>query len=182
MELGDLYTSKLGRKSARLRSKDTQEAITLCTTPMIAPFGLSTFEKNASRQSLSLRCSDAVTLAFFEELDRWALKYLEEHSERVLGKKLSAEQIAVWYKPCLKTTPGYEPLLKVKIGPDTCYWDAQKQRLQSVDDTTWRTLPARYKLSVPQMWIMPGSCGFLVCADHVCFSEQANDTVQTCPL
>jgi len=175
MELADLYTSKLGRKSARLREKDTHDpVIHVSKKLMIAPFGPSlAFEKtngDTRRLTLPIRCDDLSTLAFFETLDVWALLYLEENSERLLGRKMTAEQVRASYKPCLRVKDNgkYEPLLHAKItlgGDDpTRFWDENKQQRDPPELTAsaWQRSPAQYRFSVPQLWIMAGQCGFLV--------------------
>jgi hypothetical protein len=170
-ELGDLYTNKFGRKSARLRGKDTNEPIALNSKHlMTAPFGPSSGD--VRRTTLSIQCDDIVTLAFFEEVDKWALAYLTENSERVLGEKMTAEQVAASYKPCLRmkasqlADSNYAPLLHAKITLEganpTRFWDELKQRREPPEPSAWRNSPALFRFSVPQLWIMPGQCGMLV--------------------
>jgi len=173
MELADLYTSKLGRKSARLRTKDTSEPIVFHTKKlMIAPFGPSLgFDKKTGdtrRLTLAIRCDDMSTLSFFEALDHWAKSYLTENSERVLGRKMTAEQIEATYKPCLRVSDKREPLLHAKItfgGEEpTRFWDEYKQRRDPPELTAsaWQQSPAQFRFHVPQLWIMAGQCGLLV--------------------
>lgn len=197
MELCDLYTSKLGRKSAKLRTSDTQEAIAFTSiSPMIAPFGPSlNFEKKtadgARRLSLAIRCTDIKTLAFFDQLDHWAKTYLLENGERVLGKKMTPEQIAVCYKPCLRSKDGSNdsPLLQAKITLDsndaTRFWDEEKRARDPPELTQsfWQNSPALFRFSVPQLWIMAGQCGFLVnVTDCRIFSAESAHKSVECPI
>lgn len=161
--IADTIANSHGRKSAKVLPQPLLHQTTL---PQGTPFGPSTFEKggSSSRLTLDIRCDDPECLAFFTKLDEWAPQYLAEHSERILGKQMSLEQVRSSYRPCLRAKEGYVPLLHCKItteGPHaTRFWDENKELGKPPAD--WRDARMIFKVSVPHLWLSGGLCGFVI--------------------
>ena len=134
--------------------------------PSSAPFGPSNFDKDpaATRQNLDIRVSGE-TADYFDGLDAWAVDYLCAHSERLFKKSLSLAQVKDMYHPCLRKAPGYDPLLRCKYNvPGTrgaCrFWTADGQEREPPTD--WRDAELTPHVHVSHLWLMGGSCGFVV--------------------
>ena len=181
--IADTVSTGLGRKFARLQPGP----LTLSTqSPMVAPFGLSTFPGDkgpVNRASLDLRCTDAATLAVFEELDAWAIKELAENSERIFGKKMTLSQVEASYRPCLRRKEGYAPLLHAKVtleGPNaTTFWDQQKQRTSPPEE--FKNASMLLNLSAPHLWLSGGACGWVINATS-CQLIPTEPILEVCPF
>ena len=98
--------------------------------PVESPFQPGNHDKDDSalRQNIVFRCNDELA-KFFEELDAWAIEYITEHSERLLGKELPAGQVRANFVSSVKQSDGRPPLVKCKLNmpgsnkPTRC-WDA----------------------------------------------------------
>ena len=78
-QLSDVVTSSRGSKTRRLRTREGAD-VAYCTANggLCAPFGPGTFDKStpATRMNLDVRLDDTDALAFFDELDSWAVQAL----------------------------------------------------------------------------------------------------------
>ena len=96
-----------------------------------APFqpGNHAKDDSALRHNIVFRFNDELG-KFISDLDDWALTYITEHSERLLGKQLSREQIKANYVSNVKHSEGRPPLVKCKLNmpgsnkPTRC-WDEE---------------------------------------------------------
>ena len=68
----------------------------------------------AVKQNIVFRLNDELE-QFFDEFNTWALNYITENSERLMGKPLSAEQVKFGYMLNVKRQEGRPPLVKVKL-------------------------------------------------------------------
>ena len=102
--------------------------------------------------------------ASFRQLDEWAIQYLSEHSERILKKQLSPEQVAAGYTTSLKQKPGYNPLLRAKIDNSgrraVCFWTPTGEQRQAPSD--WKATLFRVNIHVSHLWIMGASYGLVI--------------------
>ena len=138
--------------------------------PVQAPFQPGNHDKDdtALRQNIVFRCNDEVD-KFFGELDTWAVAYITEHSERLLGKELPAGQIETNYISSIKQSEGRPPLVKFKLNmpgsnKQTRCWDAEGNEIDFIRD--WAGRDFKLRVLVSHMWLM-GSCeksefGFVV--------------------
>ena len=93
---------------------------------------------------------------FFTKLDVWAKQYIEEHSERLLGKPLTKEQVEQGYVSCVKESPGKPPLLKLKINmahsAKPCrFWHPDGSEAPWPQDFA---MPFQLRVKVSHLWIM----------------------------
>ena len=186
MKLLDVYTSSMGRKLAQLKQDGGEDVFYGCTSPLIAPFGPSNFDKNgtvAQRLSLDIRIDNDLMVTYFKGLDAWAVPYLTEHSQRIFGRQMSLEQVSAIYRPCLRQKEGYDPLLHTKVTMDgekaTLFWDTKRQ--ERAPPTYWRNARALYKLNIAFLWLSGGLCGFTInVVDCQVVSEQPDG--RECPF
>ena len=113
--LADVHVNAKGAKTCQLTnggSKVQQSAEDFCTIP----FGPSNFDKDplATRQNLELRIPPQLE-AWFTEVDKFMLRYLFAHSERIFKKPLTEEQVLQSYHPTLKSSGDYPVLLRLTI-------------------------------------------------------------------
>ena len=111
---------------------------------------------------------------FFTSLDVWAKDYIEKHSERLLGKQLTKDQIDGAYCNCVKEfTVSKAPLLKLKINMHNSmkpcrFWNADGSQADWPQD--W-CVPFKMRIKISHLWVMGvkerSECGF------VCLIEDA---------
>ena len=160
--VADVHTNSQGRKFAQLLPAFVHQT----TTPTLAPFGTSNFDKSASASRLTLDINvDSDTAAAFAALDAWAVPYLAQNSERLFGTAMSNEQIAAMYRPCLRRKEGYSPLLHCKVTAEghphaTRWWSESKG--ERGPPANWRDEEMLFRLSAPHLWLSSGMCGFVV--------------------
>jgi hypothetical protein len=146
-----------------------------------APFGLSEFKDEASGRvsySLPLSLDKPDVLEKFAKLDARVLDYITEHSEELLGKKMSREVIAEgMYKSPIKPSSkeGYAPTLNLKVitdiktgAPATEAYNAQRQSVPLSDLEKGQSLSAIVELN--QIWRTPAGVGVSVRVHQVMFA------------
>jgi hypothetical protein len=146
-----------------------------------APFGLSEFKDEASGRvsySLPLSLDKPEVLEKFAKLDARVLDYITEHSEELLGKKMSREVIAEgMYKSPIKPSSkeGYAPTLNLKVitdiktgAPATEAYNAQRQSVPLSDLEKGQSLSAIVELN--QIWRTPAGVGVSVRVHQVMFA------------
>ena len=143
--------------------------------PAESPFQPGNHDKDDSalRQNIVFRCNEELD-KFFEELDTWAIAYITEHSERILGKQLPAGQVQANYVSNIKNTDGRPPLVKLKLNmpgsnkPTRC-WDAEGQEVELIRD--WAGKDFKVKVQVSHLWPMGSAAksefGFVVLVTDV---------------
>ncbi len=102
--IDDVICTSRGSKIANLKCDDGNKcAYTPPTEHVRIPFEASTFDKDptARRLNLVLEC-DIELQDEIKSFDAWAIQYLTEHSERILKKTMTSEQVAAGYSSCLK--------------------------------------------------------------------------------
>lgn len=146
-----------------------------------APFGLSEYKDEASGRvsyTLPLSLDKPEVLEKFAKLDSRVLDYIAEHSEEILGKKMSREVIAEgMYKSPIKTSSkeGYAPTLNLKVivdpktgAPATEAYNAQRQSVPLGDLEKGQFLSAIVELN--QIWRTPAGVGVSVRVHQVMFA------------
>ena len=114
LTLSALNINSRGNKTATVLDGG-QRLVQTFTEPARCLFGPSNFDKDesAARQGIPFELTQEMS-EFFTKLDVWAKDYIEQESERLLGKVLTKEQVEQGYVSCVKETPGKAPLLKLK--------------------------------------------------------------------
>ena len=99
--------------------------------------------------------------------DAWIIQYLTEHSERILKKTMTSEQVAAGYSSCLRAPPvgtKYQPTLKTKIDLDGRYaircWNTDGESVSSPH--TWKNLKLKPRLTFSHLWIMGNQFGVVM--------------------
>ena len=131
--------------------------------PVTAPFGYSSFDEFAQRKNFDIRCSPEME-EYFTQLNKWTLNYVANHSERLLKRKASTEQIQDMYKSPLNVKQGYAALLKAKVNTTgnnaIRFWDADGELTD--EPTDWKTTKIIPQLRIRQLWLMGGNFGWVI--------------------
>jgi len=146
-----------------------------------APFGLSEYKDEATGRvsyTLPLSLDKPDILEKFAKLDARVLDYITEHSEELLGKKMSREVIAEgMYKSPVKPSSkeGYAPVLNLKVLTNpkdgsvaTEAYSAQRQPVALSDLEKGQALSAIVELN--QIWRTPAGVGVSVRVHQVMFA------------
>ena len=126
--------------------------------PAESPFAPGNHDKDDSalRQYIVFRLNEEIE-SFFNELETWAPPYIEEHSERLLGKTLTPEQVDFGLVRNVKRAEGRQPLVKFKLNmpgsskPTRC-WDENKCPVEWISD--WVGKSIKLKMFVSHLWVM----------------------------
>jgi hypothetical protein len=146
-----------------------------------APFGLSEYKDEATGRvsyTLPLSLDKPDVLEKFAKLDARVLDYITEHSDELLGKKMSREVIAEgMYKSPVKPSSkeGYAPTLNLKVLTNpkdgsvaTEAYNAQRQPVPLSDLEKGQSLSAIVELN--QIWRTPAGVGVSVRVHQVMFA------------
>jgi hypothetical protein len=146
-----------------------------------APFGLSEYKDEASGRvsyTLPLSLDKPEVLAQFAALDERVLTFITEHSEEILGKKMSREVISEgMYKSPVKpsTKEGYAPILNLKVVTSlkdgsiaTEAYNAQRQSVPLTDLEKGQALSAIVEIN--QIWRTPAGVGVSIRVHQVMFA------------
>ena len=148
---------------------------------MRAPFGLSEYKDETSGRvsyTLPLSIDKPEVLEAFSKLDARVLDYITEHSEELLGKKMSREVIAEgMYKSPVKPSSkeGYAPVLNLKVITNpkdgslaTEAYNAQRQPVSLTDLEKGQALSAIIEIN--QIWRTPAGVGVSIRVHQVMFA------------
>ena len=143
----------------------------LTGTPFI-PSSYDSKEKG-TKTNLELTCTNEY-LKFFKSLDQWCIEYLVNHSKRLLGGDRTYDWVGNMYKPCVKHSGSFNPLLRTKIvneGMDvTRYWTPDKR--PRAEPEMWTACTLRTRIRVAYLYISETGCGIaLECSDIQVCSE-----------
>ena len=146
-----------------------------------APFGLSEYKDEASGRvsyTLPLSLDKPEVLAQFAALDERVLTFITEHSEEILGKKMSREVISEgMYKSPVKpsTKEGYAPILNLKVVTSikdgsiaTEAYNALRQSVPLTDLEKGQALSAIIEIN--QIWRTPAGVGVSIRVHQVMFA------------
>jgi hypothetical protein len=149
-----------------------------------APFGLSEYKDESSGRvsyTLPLSLDKPEVLEAFSKLDARVLDYITEHSDELLGKKMSREVIAEgMYKSPVKPSSkeGYSPILNLKVITDlktgavaTEAWNAQRQSVPLNTLEKGQALSAIVEIN--QIWRTPAGVGISIRVHQVMFAPTA---------
>ena len=176
----DVRKNAKGGKAVYLNSANGQKLV-FQLPQMRAPFGLSEYKDEASGRvsySLPLSMDKPEVLEAFSKFDAHVLDYITEHSEELLGKKMSREVIAEgMYKSPVKPSSkeGYAPTLNLKIllnqkdgSIATEAYDARRQQVPLTDLEKGQTVSAIVEIN--QIWRTPAGVGVSIRVHQVMFA------------
>ena len=123
-----------------------------------SPFAPGNHDRDdtALRQNIVFRANEELK-AFFSNLDDWAISYITEHSERILGKQIGRDHVSHGFISNLKTVEGRVPLVKMKLNMPgstkaTRCWDQQGETSEFITDWVGKTI--KISVMVSHLWIM----------------------------
>lgn len=164
ISLRDVFTTKQGAKIASFKDGD-DDLVYQPNEFLRVPFDPSTWDKDPTSQRLNLVLETTPSvLEAFQTLDEWLIKYIAEHSERLLKKRLSVEQVRGNYTSCLKTSEKYPATLKTKIDlgsgkHSVACWSRDARR---DPPEYWGEYKVSPRLHITHLWIMGNSFGPVV--------------------
>ena len=171
--LGDVFVTHRGAKIYKATAPEGQPCTWLPAARVRAPFGPGSFDKdpNASRLNLDICVEDEELLRECETLDKWAIEYLTEHSERLFKRKMTEAQVRAAYTPCTRPPkdPKYSPLLKTKIDREghraIKFWTADGE--SGAEPLEWRRFELKVAITVSHLWQMGTSFGLVLQATDI---------------
>lgn len=180
-ELRDVFISSRGSKSAALVAAGAPVHFMLNAPgqELTSPWGAGNFgDQTGSSAERRLGAAEAPTrlsldfslppelVAKLEAIDEWTVAYLAQHSERLLKRRLTPEQVRLAYKPLVKPPrdPAYPPTVRVKFSPAgrnalRC-WSAQGARVEPPAD--WRGVPCVCRVCLAHVWFMGPTFGWVL--------------------
>ena len=165
--LSDQIVSSKGTRSCQLTA-NAQPVRFILGEQLRTKWGATTFDKNvdAPRRSLDFDIEDAATLTRLQQLDAWAVTYITEHSERLLRKKLSREEVENGYSPIVRTygsSASVRTKINLKGARAASFWNERgEQILEAPAEGTWQDFAYAAYVTIPQLWMMQGNFGLLL--------------------
>jgi hypothetical protein len=123
----ETFTSAKGSKSCAILNKDgTKISFELgtCEEPVFSPFGAQCWQDNpSSRKSLEIDATPR-TSATIKAIEQVLKTQLATHSQKIFGKILGPDKIDdLWHSPMQQKNPDYPARIRLKISPNTSFWD-----------------------------------------------------------
>jgi hypothetical protein len=119
-------------------------------------------QPDAQRVNLSLRAEH--NLDELRGLDAWVLATAAEQSERLFGKRMTAEQLQDRYLGALKANENGAPLLRLKMNVagrnEVRCWN--EARMQRAKPESWLSCMVRPVVRVRALWFMSREFGVLL--------------------
>ena len=170
-----------------VRSTETRKLpiFQLTQLPVLStPWGATSFGDDVAQTRLSIVLGDlpADVIDFFERLDAHFIRYVADHSQDLLKKTLSVEEVTAMWKPAVSARNGYPPQLKAKFNlagnKPVKIWDLSGRELPiSPGDLPER--PLTCSLKATGYWQMSGrEMGVVYDVQHVLCGEP----VVPCPF
>jgi hypothetical protein len=176
LSVADPVVSGRGAKSAKI-------GYLWAPGPMRVIFEPSAFNNEAANRVNLCFAADGAAQEL-DDLDSWVVNYVEKHSERLLGKKLTVGEVQNRYQPCLKRSDRYASSFKVKLtleGPGrTMLWDADRQPCGSPQ--SWRQTQVTPLLKLKGLWFMSRDFGCLWEATDLMLHTPAVSAPLACPF
>ena len=98
LRFDSVFCASNGSKICRLCDGDGE--LVLMPEPLRSPFNAGTFDKDPLAKRLNLQLvmdDDRSLLEALQNLDKWAVDYLTEHSERIFKRNWTREQAQLGY-------------------------------------------------------------------------------------
>ncbi len=192
LSIDDTVTTTRGTKMARIRDGADQNCIFMPKAKLRVPFAPSSFDAaktggGNNRLNLQLSVDDAETVRELQKFDRWLIEYLAEHSERILKRKLTKEQVEAGYLSCLK--PGAKdlpPLLKTKIDLEGRHavhcWDQDGNDKGQVPPDEWRGSYIEARVHISHLWQMANQYGVVMRLTDANLADAGEPPKHSCPF
>ena len=165
LRLRDVLTTRNGSKIASIKLGE-EDLVYQPDEYLRVPFEPSAFDKfETERLNLVIETTRPI-LEEFERLDEALIAYIAEHSDRILKKRLTVEQVRANYSSCLRTSEkGYPATVKTKVDVGSgkhavLCWDADGNQVELPE--SWRKYRVIPRLHVTHLWIMGTSFGPVV--------------------
>ena len=187
----DLKTLKICRavptangaiKICKIEKQDRSDAHWTSTDTTETPFTPSCYEEGnrPNRLSLDLRC-EGECLEFFKSLDAWAIEQIAINGSTVFGKSFSYEEVKNMYRPCVRKSPSFDPLLRTKLTTGgyhpTRFWGTDRKSRKAPEN--WPTATLRTQIHIAYLYISESACGLaLECTDI----QVSEPSPITCPF
>ncbi len=188
LRFDDVFCTSNGSKICRLCDGDGELA--LMPESLRSPFNAGTFDKDPLAKRLNLQLvvgDDHNLLEALQNLDKWAVDYLTEHSERIFKRRWTREQVQLGYVSLMRQPKkeGQSPLLKVKLDTEgryaVCCWGQQwQERIPLPDD--WAGVNLQPRLHFSHLWIMGSQFGLVVRMTDAKILSQREPVARTCPF
>ena len=163
------FCTKNGSKVALLKVGGESFAI-IPEQPMRNPFDAGTFDKDpTARLNLNLIVDDPGLLEELQRFDERVKRYLQEHSEEIFKRPMSAEAIEMGYTPMLRPpkegTAYQQYMLRCKVDVDdgkhgVCCWSEKGERARLPE--SWAGLLIVPNLHFSHVWLMGAQFGVVV--------------------
>ena len=181
LRLRDVLTTRHGAKIASIKVGDA-DLVYQPTDFMRIPFEPSAFADPTSERTNLLNELIEPTHEEFTHLGECLIAYIAEHSERILKKRQSVEQVRANYRSCIRTSEkGYPPTLKSKVDVGmngVVCWDSDGD--QADTPVSWRAFRVKPRYHVTHLWMMGSSFGPVVRLTDALL--QADEVVRSNPF
>ena len=154
--IDEVKTTQNGVKLANIKGGEGNALEYLAEEFLSIPFEPSTFIESAtSRKDLVINITEDMRKEL-TRLDAMLIVYISEHSERLLKKRLTLEQVRAAYSPCVRTAKDYPPSIKTKVElGDGKYvvacWDDCGESIGI--PSPWRDFLIKPRIVVSNLWI-----------------------------
>ena len=165
--LADQTVSSKGQKSCALTA-DHKPVCFQLGTALRTRFGATNFDKgvDAPRQSLDFEVTDEDILTRLREIDLWAIKYIAEHNERLLKKKLTPGEVENNYKPIVHVygpSSGVKTKINLRGARAATFWDDTGTQIKEPPaDEAWQENSFNVYCKLPQLYQMSGGFGWVL--------------------
>ena len=160
--IDEVKTTQNGAKVANIEAGDGNALEYLAEEFLTIPFEPSTFiESTSSRKDLVINITEEMRKDL-ARLDAMLIVYISEHSERLLKKRLSLEQVRAAYTPCVRTAKDYPPSIKTKVELGegkyaVACWDECGESIAI--PCPWRDFVIKPRIVVSNLWMFSGKFG-----------------------
>ena len=115
LSIRDVFTTRHGAKIVSIKDGDC-DLVFQPNEYLRVPFEPSTFaDSESQRLNLVIETTRPI-LEEFARLDEWFIEHIADHSERLLKKRLTFDQVWANYSSCVRTSArGYPATLKTKV-------------------------------------------------------------------
>ena len=157
LSIAGININQRGGKSAILL-RDNERFSHTFERPAESPFSPGNHDKDetAMRQNIVFRLNDELE-KFFVDFEAWAIDYITEHSERLLGKTLSTDEVNFGFVSNVKKQEGKPPLVKFKLNMPgsqkaTRCWSEKGEPIDFISD--WVGKSVKLRILVSHLWVM----------------------------
>ena len=165
-ELAEQQVNARGAKFCALSSGGDRVHLTFGSKsqPLSTQWGPSSFDQNpqSTRCNFDLVCDENLTNTL-KSLDTWAKQYIEKHSQRILGKALTKEQVQDGYKPALVERGAYPSQVRCKINMSGARvvrcWDESGEPREMPE--YWKSCKFVARVNLSHLYIMNKEYGWV---------------------